>query len=137
MKSTWTCMDIPIFMSVIQIAEREKFVILPSGVSGTSLCSEHRKQKQLPKAQKCSGHPHSSSLVQAPDDRCFSESMGQDTDVSFSLNFFKKPPVTNQVCCSFVDIIIQYISISNRMVLIFRIKFWKRGFSSSHGNYFP
>lgn len=88
-------MDIPAFMSVIQIIEREEFVILPSGVSETFLRSEHRKQKQLPKAQKRSGCPHSPFLVQAPDDHAFSESMGQGTDVSFSLNFFKKPPVTN------------------------------------------
>lgn len=111
-------------------------MILPLGVSETSLCSEHRKQKQLPKAQKCSGHPHSPSLLQAPDDCSFSKSMGQGTDVSFSLNFFKKLPVTNEVwsCCSSVDIMTQYISISK---LIFRIKFWNRGFSNSRRNYFP
>lgn len=110
-------MDIPIFMSVIQLMEREEFVILPSGVPETSLCSEHRKQKQLPKAQKRSGHPHSPFLVQVPDDHSFSKSMGQGTDVSFSLNFFKKPPVTNQVwsCYGSVNIITQYISISKLM----------------------
>lgn len=129
-------MDILMFMSVIQITETEQFVILPSGVSKTSLCFEHRKQNQLPKAQKRSGPPHSPPLLQVPDDCSFSKSMGQGTDGFFSLNFFKKPLVTNQVwsCCGFVDIITQYISISKLTVLIFRIKFWNQGFSSSCRN---
>lgn len=139
MKITWTCMDILMFMSVILITETEQFVILPSGVSETSLCPEHRKQNQLPKAQKCSGPLHSPPLLQVPDDCSFSKPMGQGTDVSFSLNFFKKPAVTKQVwsCCGFFDIITQCISISKLMVLIFRIKFWNQGFSSSRRNYFP
>lgn len=119
---------------------RERRICDPSsGVSETSLCSEQRKQKQLPKAQKWSGHPHSPSLMQVPDNQSSLESLGQGTDVSFPLNFSKKLPVTNQVwsCCGFVYIITLYISISKLMVLIFRIKFWNWGFSISYRNYFP